>query len=238
MYIKKKQFKIRKDIFLLISIAIAVCILGVFILMTTPLGSIYGWVIPLFICVIGILFIIRGFPTAESLKKTVKNLSTKVTKKETMEIDKLVEKQFESDDEEIIGLISSKSRLYYLLSLGFGAFMGFNSGLFGGSSGLIIVLALIVIYGYPLKKGVGTALILCIIVSGFTFATYQIFGFTIKGRFFYNLEISLYLAIGSIIVGIFSSIYIQKLSAKIMGRSIGGIIASLGLISFIIYVFT
>ena len=110
--------------------------------------------------------------------------------------------------------------------------------MFGGNSGLIIVLALIIIYGYPLKKGVGTALILSILVSLSTFTIYQILGITIKLQFYFDLEISLFLGLGSIITGVISSTFIQKLSAKTMGRGTGFIIAFLGLIALTFFFIT
>jgi len=68
-----------------------------------------------------------------------------------------------------------------------------------------------------------------------TFLIYQILGITIKGQFFFDLEISLYLAIGSIITGIIASVYVQKLSAKTMGRAVGIVIFILGVISLTFY---
>jgi len=97
------------------------------------------------------------------------------------------------------------------------------------------VLALVIIYGYPLKKGVGTALILSMIISLFTFIFYQFFGITTKGQFFFNFELSFYLALGSIISGIIASTYIQKISAKTMGRAVGLVISVLGVLALVFY---
>jgi len=242
-YLRKKQFKIRIDIFLIIIIGIVTTFFGVFILMTTPLGSVYGWFIPIFIMCLGLVFLKRGFPTYESVKKMIQNLTRKTMKKakdeeEQAKIDKTIEEQLGSEANSIQGFISRGSRMYYTLAVGFGLFIGVNSGLFGPSSGLVFVLALVIIYGYPLKKGVGTALILSMIISLCTFIFYQIFGFTIKGEFYFDFEISLYLAIGSIITGIIASIYIQKIPAKTMGRVVGLIIFVLGSLSLIFYFIT
>ncbi len=242
-YLRKRQFKVRSDIFIIIIIGIVATFFGVFILMTTPLGSIYGWFIPIFIMCLGLVFLKRGFPTYESVKKMAQNLARKTVKKTTSEedlaiLDKRFEEQLVSEADSNQGFISRGSRLYYILAIGFGLFIGVNSGLFGASSGLVFVLALVIIYGYPLKKGVGTALILSMIISFCTFVFYQIFGLTIKGNFYFNLEISLYLAIGSIITGLIASTYIQKLSAKTMGRAVGLIIFVLGSLSLIFYFIT
>jgi len=243
LYIKNKQFKIRKDTLILIVIAVLVSLLGVFILMTTPLGSIFGWFLPIFITVLGLLFVRKGFPTKDSVRNTVQKIAYRALKKKgdetkLAELEKNINKQIETENDEIEGIIPSNSRIFYLLSLGFGVFMGINSGMFGANSGLVIVLALIILYGYPLKKGVGTALILSILVSIATFSIYQILGISIKGQFYYNLEISFYLAIGSVVIGLLTSNFIQKISAKVMGRGMGLVMVLLGVISFIFYFLT
>ncbi|MBA7637408.1 hypothetical protein ES703_45052 [subsurface metagenome] len=168
-------------------------------------------------------------------RKTVKKGKSE---EELAELTKKIDKQLASETEIIQGFISRGSRLFYLLAIFFGIFVGLNSGLFGASSGLVFVLALVILYGYPLKKGVGTALILSIIIGLCTFSFYQIFGITIKGRFFFNFELSFYLAIGSIISGIIASTYIQKLSAKTMGRAVGLIILVLGALALAFYFIT
>ena len=241
-YLRKKKFAIRIDILIVIVVAIMTSFLGVYVLMTTALGSIFGWFIPAFIMVLGLLFLKRGFPTHESVKKMIQNLARKTVRTERdekgiSELNKKVEEQLITETNSIEGFISRGSRMFYILALGFGVLIGLNSGLFGASSGLIFVLALVILYGYPLKKGVGTALILSIVIGSCTFLFYQILGLTIKGQLFLNFELSLSLAIGSIISGIITSTYVQKLSAKTMGRAVGFIIfilASLSLVFFFI----
>ncbi len=184
-YLRKKQFKIRPDIFIIIIIGIVTTFFGVFILMITPLYSIYGWFIPIFIMFLGFLFLKRGFPTYESVKKMAQNIARKTMKKaedeeELAEFNKKFDEQLISEADSIQGFISRDSRMYYILAIGFGIYVGINSGLFGASSGLVFVLALVIIYGYPLKKGVGTALILSMIVSCSTFSFYQILELQLK----------------------------------------------------------
>jgi uncharacterized membrane protein YfcA len=239
-YLRKKQYKIRVDTFIIIIIAVFISFLGVFILMTTALGKVFGWFIPLFTIILGLIFLKRGFPTYESVKKMAQNWARKTIKRgkseaELSELEEKIDEQLASESDTIQGFISGGSRLYYLIAFFFGIFVGLNSGLFGGSSGLIFVLALVILYGYPLKKGVGTALILSMIISLFTFLFYQIFGILIKEQLFFNFELSFYLAIGSIISGIIASTYIQKLSAKTMGRAVGFVISVLGTLAFIFY---
>ena len=239
-YLRKNQYKIRVDTFIIMIIGVFISFFGVFTLMTTPLGSVFGWFIPIFTIILGLTFLKRGFPTYESVKKMARNWTRKTLKRgksenELTELNKKIDEQLASETDTIQGFIKSGSRLFYLIAIIFGLFVGLNSGLFGGSSGLIFVLALVILYGYPLKKGVGTALILSIIISLCTFSFYQIFGIIIKGRFFFNFELSFYLAIGSIISGIIASTYIQKLSAKIMGRAVGLVISVLGTLSLAFY---
>ncbi len=242
-YLRKRQFKIRVDIFMMMIIAVFISFFGVFILMITPLGRIFGWFVPIFVMILGIIFLKRGFPTYESVKKMVQNMARKTVKKakseeELAELNKKIAEQLASETDTIQGFISRDSRLFFILAIIFGIIIGLNSGLFGASSGLFFVLALVILYGYPLKKGVGTALILSIIIGLCTFSFYQIFGITIKGRFFFDFELSFYLAIGSIISGIIASTYIQKLSAKTMGRAVGLVIFVLGALALIFYFIT
>jgi len=220
-YLRKKQFKLRVDIFIIIIIAVLISFFGVFTLMTTPLGNIFGWFIPIFTMILGLMFLKRGFPTYESVKKMAQNWARKAVKRgkseeELNELNKKIDEQLTSGTDTIKGFISRGSRMYYILAIGFGIFVGINSGLFGASSGLVFVFALVIIYGYPLKKGVGTA----------------------KGRFFFDFELSFYLAIGSIISGIIASTYIQKLSAKTMGRAVGLVIFVLGSLALAFYFIT
>jgi uncharacterized membrane protein YfcA len=242
-YIRKKKFAVRIDILIVIIIAIIISFLGVYILMTTALGTIFGWFIPAFIMFLGVLFLKRGFPTHESVKTMVQNLTRKAVKggnseEGITELNKKIEEQLINDNNSIEGFISRGSRLFYILALVFGIFIGLNSGLFGASSGLIFVLTLVILYGYPLKKGVGTALILSMVIGSCTFLFYQILGFTVKGQLFINFELSLYLAIGSIISGIITSTYVQKLSAIVMGRAVGLVIFILGSISLVFFFIT
>ena len=108
--------------------------------------------------------------------------------------------------------------------------------MFGANSGFIITLILVMLYGYPLKKGVGTALILSICMCVFTFIIYQVLGGIFKpDQAFFNLEITLSLAIGSVICALIMPLYIQKLSAKTMGKTMGMIIVILGLVCLVFF---
>jgi uncharacterized membrane protein YfcA len=239
-YTRKKQFYFRRDILILMLIASIAAFFGVLILMTTPLGAVFGWGIPIFIVCLGLAILRRGFPTSESVQRTVNNIIRKFSKNKLNNVDKKEsQNNFKKPDplqnEEIQGYIKPYSKLFYILAIILGIFVGFNSGMFGASSGFIITIVLIILYGYPIKKSVGTALLLSIFMCFLTFSIYQILGLTIKDQFYYNWEFTLYLGIGSFINGFIVSNYVQRLSAKAMGRGMGVTMIVLGTISLIFY---
>ena len=245
-YVRKKQYYLSKNIIILIVISLIASFLGVLILITTPLSTIFGWFLPAFIILLGATILSKGFPTSESLKETVYKISQIFLKHKKVEpdlekierISEAVEEKSIINGDHIESVIEPYSKLFYFLALLLGMFVGLNSGMFGANSGLIITLVLIILYGYPLKKSVGTALILSIVMCIFTFCTYQILGFTIKGQLFFDWELILYLGIGSFFTGFIISNYVQKLSAKAMGRGMGATMILLGLTSLVFYFFS
>ncbi|MHA2429911.1 MAG: sulfite exporter TauE/SafE family protein [Promethearchaeota archaeon] len=242
-YIRKKEYKFQINIFIVIILAIFFVCIGVFILMATPLESIYGWFIPAFIICLGLFFIKSGYASTERLKAILRNIYNRFLKNNEEEatlidIDRKTNDEEITKNNEIQEVIPYGSKLFYIIAVVFGFFLGMNSGLFGANSGMIIVLALIILYGYPIKKSIGTALILSVIISVLTFTLYQIFGILVKGTYYFNLEISVFLACGSIITGILASTYIQRLSAKTMGRAMGIVMVILGTIALTFYFIT
>ena len=245
-YVRKKQYYLSKNIIVLIIISLMASFLGVLILVTTPLSTIFGWFLPGFIILLGSTILSKGFPTSESLKEMVHKVSQRFLKykkqdsglKEIKNTSKRFEERTIINGDSIESIIKPYSKLFYFLAFILGMFIGLNSGMFGANSGLIITLVLIILYGYPLKKSVGTALILSIIMCIFTFVTYQILGYTFKGQFYFDLELIIYLGIGSFFTGFIISNYVQKLSAKAMGRGMGATMILLGLISLIFYFIT
>lgn len=242
-YVRKKQYDLNKNIIVLIGVSLIASFFGVLLLMTTPLSVIFGWLLPAFIILLGSTILSKGFPTSETLKEIVHKIYQKFSKRKKVSI-RLKEKEgaterlnqsLISEDVQIESVIDPYSRLFYLLSLVLGILVGFNSGMFGANSGFIITLVLIILYGYPLKKSVGTALILSIFMCIFTFSTYQILGYIIKDQLYFNWKFVLFLGIGSFSMGLISSNFIQKLSAKAMGRGMGTTMILLGSISLIIY---
>jgi uncharacterized membrane protein YfcA len=226
-YVRKKEFQVYKNVAILMVISVLTALLGVFILMTTQLKIIFGWVIPLFIIFLGSTILNKGFPTAESLNKLVQKIKLKFKKNRQDSTNSIVD--------EFKTTIKPYSKLFFILAIVLGVYVGFNCGLFGASSGFIITLALIIIYGYPLKKGVGTAIVLSMIMCIFTFSMFQVLGYQYTGQFYYDWMITLYLGIGTFTSAIIFSNYVQRLSAKAMGRGIGAIMIFIGLISLIFY---
>ena len=86
-YLKKREFKVRLDTFIFIIVAISFSLIGIIILMITPLGNIYGWFIPIVIVFIGLLFVKSGYATTEKLRNIVKNIYRKVLEKKGNEQD-------------------------------------------------------------------------------------------------------------------------------------------------------
>jgi uncharacterized membrane protein YfcA len=242
-YIRKKEYYLSKNIALLIIISLVSSLIGVFILIRTALSTIFGWFLPAFIILLGSTILYKGFPTSERIKAMVHKISQRILKKSKEDIElkifennhKSKEERMINDIEQIESIIKPYSKWFFILALILGIIIGFNSGMFGANSGLIITLVLIILYGYPLKKSVGTALILSIIMCIFTFTSFQVLGYTFNRTLYFNWEFVLYLGIGSFFTGLIISNYVQKLSAKAMGRGMGITMILLGTISLIIY---
>jgi uncharacterized membrane protein YfcA len=243
-YVRKKQVFFRRDTFILLAIGMLASSLGILILMTTPLGSIFGWALPAFIIGFGLVIFKQGFPTSDTLKRMVLKLAKKVLAKrgDAGGLERL-EAQFQEnggdapsgEKEEIKGIVPPGSRLFYLLSIGLGLYVGVNSGMFGANSGMILALVLVMLYGYPLKKGVGTALVLGIGLCACTFVLYQLLGYAFKGVYFWDPAITVLLAAGSVVSGLVTSTFVQKLPAKTMGRGMAVVMVVLGTVSLIFY---
>jgi len=239
-YVRKKQYYLNKNIIILIVISLISSFFGVLILMSTRLSTIFGWFLPAFIIFLGTTILSKGFPTSETLKEMVHKISQRYLKnrRKNLDFENLEEapvNRLNTEDEQLESVIKPNSKLFFLLALVLGIIVGLNSGMFGANSGFIITLVLIILYGYPLKKSVGTALILSIIMCIFTFSTYQILGYMVKDQLFFNWEFVLYLGIGSFIMGLITSNFVQKISAKAMGRGMGATMILLGLISLVFY---
>lgn len=239
-YVRKKQYYLNKNIIILIVISLISSFFGVLILMSTRLSTIFGWFLPAFIIFLGSTILSKGFPTSETLKEIVHKISQRYlkNKRKNLDFENLEEapvNRLNTEDEQLESVIKPNSKLFFLLALVLGIIVGLNSGMFGANSGFIITLVLIILYGYPLKKSVGTALILSIIMCIFTFSTYQILGYMVKDQLYFDWEFVLYLGIGSFIMGLITSNFVQKISAKAMGRGMGATMILLGLISLVFF---
>ncbi len=239
-YMRKRQFYLNKNIMILIIFSLTASFFGVILLILTPLSTIFGWFLPIFIIFLGFTILSKGFPTSETLKEMVLKITQKLSKHKNdvadpEEDEKIKDRGLNLQDNNIESFIKPYSKLFFVLAIVLGIIVGLNSGMFGANSGLIITIVLIVLYGYPLKKSVGTALILSIFMCIFTFFSYQILGFAINGQFYFNWEFTLYLGIGSFFTGFMISNYVQKFSAKTMGQGMGATMILLGVISLIFY---
>jgi len=244
-YVRKKKVVFRRDTLILLVVGMLASSLGILILMTTPLGSAFGWALPAFIIVFGLVILKQGFPTSETLKGMVLKLAKMVLARrgDTDGLARL-EAQFQEDktrtittkEEEIKGIVPPGSRLFYLLAIGLGLYVGINSGMFGANSGMILAIVLVMLYGYPLKKGVGTALVLGIGLCACTFVLYQLMGYAFKGVFYWDPAITALLAAGSVASGLITSTFVQRLPAKTMGRGMAVAMLALGAVSLIFYV--
>ncbi len=241
-YIKNKNYIFRKNIFLFLGVAISISVLGVYILMVTNISNTFGWLVPIITIIIGLGIAMRGFPTSESLKKMVHSFKKKLnkSKKAEDESEKLEEEMDELlvSGDEIKPLMDPTSKSFYSLILIFGAFVGLLCGIFGISGGANVVFVLVLLFGYPIKKGVGTAILLSLFLIVFTFTSFQLLAFSIKGQFYFNLEMTLYLGISTFITGLIASVYVQKISPKLMGQFVGVMMIAVSTVTLIIVMFS
>lgn len=243
-YVRKRQFFFRKDTLILLACGILASFAGIYVLMTTLLGSIFGWALPLLIIVLGIVILKQGFPTSETLRGMVLKLARKVlARRGDSDGIARIEARFPqggngidpSAEDEVRGIIPAGSRLFYVLAVAFGIYVGINSGMFGANSGMILALVLVMLYGYPLKKGVGTALLLSIGLCVCTFIMYQAMGIAFKAQVFWDPAITACLAAGSVVSGLVMSAIVQRLPAKAMGRGMAAAMLLLGTASLVVY---
>ena len=242
-YIKNGNYHWNKNFFYFLLFSILTSIGCIVLLMFTDLGSAVSWLLPILFIFLGLAIFRRGFPTAESIKQMVHSIIKRKFKDEKSEKDlkefeeKMAEQIEEESDEIVEGLIPIGSRLYYITLIVVGIILGGNSGLFGSSGGFIIAIALI-LFGYPLKKAVGTGLLLSVFICLSTYIIFQIMGLGFKNQVYFDLEISLFLTIGTVIMGFIASTRVQKLSANVMGKTMGAIMVLLGISTLLVYLFT
>ena len=178
-YIKNRNFKIQKDNFIFLIVSFVFAFLGVLILLTTNLSNTFSILLPIVFIILGLGIFRRGFPTTESVQKTIHTLTKKLFKgkkseEELREMEKRMDEQLIAGDEIVQGLFEPGSKIYYLAAVIMGVFLGLNCGIFGACGGFIIALVLIIINGYPLKKAVGTGLILSIVLCAVGFIFFQV----------------------------------------------------------------
>jgi len=243
-YVRKKQFAIEKKMLGYVAIMLGTSFCGVLLVMTTSFSNNLGWLLPVLFITFAIFIIKQGFPTAATIKGTIAKIGMMLARARgdgqsrarlKQEIQKLESMHGKDDGSTIQEIIPRSSTAFYCITIAFAIIIGLFAGLTGANSGIIITLLLIIVMGYPVKKGVGTALLISIVICSFTFTCYQLLGVAIKGHVFIDLEISLFIAIGSMISGFITSSYIQKLSAKKMGRAIAIVMIVLGSLALAFY---
>lgn len=239
-YIKRKNIHFNKDYLYFLFISIITSIVCIILLMLTELGNAVSWILPIVFIVLGAFILKNGFPTAKTIRDIVHNIIEKLfknrkTEEEIKKLEEEMDEQICEESNEIIeGLIPIKSRLYYFAMIIIGVVLGVNSGLFGSAGGVIIAI-LLILFGYPLKKAVGTGLILSIFICLSTLISFQIIGFIFKNKLYFDLTITLYLSIGTILMGFITSNLVQNMSAMAMGRTMGVIMVLLGIITLMMF---
>ena len=238
-YIKNKNYYFTKDNWYLVLISVLTSIGCVCLLFVTNLSKSYGILLPVLFIVLGIGILKRGFPTAESIKQMVHNITEryfkgKKSEEEIKEFEEKIDEKLIEGNEIIEGVIPHGTTLHQVSIIIVGIILGGNSGLFGAAGGFIIAVVLI-LYGYSLKKAVGSALIISIFICLSTFLIYQVAGQLFNARYYFDWTITFYLALGAVIMGFIMSLFVQNLSAKAMGRGMGVIMVFLGISALMVY---
>jgi uncharacterized membrane protein YfcA len=225
---------------LFLIIALSLSFFGSFILIYTDIRNSFNWLVPSVTLVIGIFIAVRGFPTSDSLKKmlhklTEKRLKDDKSKEEIKDLEEEMDEQLESGNE-INPLFDPSSKIFYILTIVTGVIIGLLCGLFGISGGANLVFVLVLLFGYPIKKAVGSAIISSISLIIITFSSLQILSFMALGHLFFDLSISFYLGITTVITGLIASKYVQKIPGKILGQAVGIMMIVVSTVTLIIVI--
>jgi uncharacterized membrane protein YfcA len=239
-YIKHKNVLFNKNFYLFLGVALLLSLLGAVVLIFTDIRNSFNWLVPSVTLVIGIFISIRGFPTSESLKRllhklTERRLKDEKSKEEIEELEKEMDTKLESG-KEINPLFEPTSNAFYIITIIAGIIIGLLCGLFGISGGANLVFVLVLLFGYPIKKGVGTAIISSLSLIIITFSSLQILSFAVLGRLYFDLTISLCLGITTVITGLIASKYVQKIPGKILGQGVGVMMILVSTVTLIIVI--
>lgn len=237
-YIQHKNVVLNRSLFMFLIVALTFSLFGSIILIFTDVRNSFNWLVPSVTLVIGIFIAVRGFPTSESLKKMVHKITEKRLKDdksedEIRELEEEMDEQLESG-KEINPLFDPSSKIFYVLTVVAGIIIGLLCGLFGISGGANLVFVLVLIFGYPIKKAVGSAIISSISLIIITFSSLQILSFIALGHLYFDLAISFYLGISTVITGLIASKYVQKIPGKILGQIVGIMMIMVSTVTLII----
>jgi len=120
----------------------------------------------------------------------------------------------------VIRFHTQEERIITAIFLGF--LVGILSGMLGAGGGIMILLILVFVLGFPLQKGLGTAIFIMAITS-------------LSGTLGYSVHREIYLldgtiiSLGAIIAGVLGAIFANKISEERLNKIVGGIFLSLGL---------
>lgn len=114
-----------------------------------------------------------------------------------------------------------------IASLIIGVLIGIISGLFGAGGGVMILIALIVILGFTLHKGIGTSTLIMTIT-----ALSGTIGYAVRGNI--DLKLGIFIGIGSIIGGYVGSRYANKINEAMLKKIVGIVFIALAFIMFLI----
>lgn len=101
--------------------------------------------------------------------------------------------------------------------------IGIISGLFGAGGGVMILLALIVILSYPLRKAVGTSTLIMAMT-----ALSSTIGYASRGNI--DLVLGCFLSVGAVIGGILGSRYANKVNEKTLQKVVSICFICLGVV--------
>ncbi|WP_267496981.1 sulfite exporter TauE/SafE family protein [Candidatus Methanoliparum sp. LAM-1] len=109
-----------------------------------------------------------------------------------------------------------------LVSVLIGLILSIVTGIIGAGGGVMILIVLIFILGFPLQKAIGTSALIMAITTFSGFIGYAIHG---------NIDVlsGIIIGIGAVVAGIGSARFANKIDEKSLGRVVASIFIILGL---------
>jgi len=109
------------------------------------------------------------------------------------------------------------------VALFLGVLIGFNCGVFGAGGGILIMLVLMFVLDYPIRKAVGTSTVIMAVTAASATA-----GYLVRG----NVDVlaGIVISAGTIFGGLQGARYANFASEETMSRVVGGIFMTLGVV--------